>query len=76
MPYNQNNELPESVTNVLPSHAQDIYRKSFNDAWDEYENSEKRRGDESQEEAAHRVAWQAVKQKYEKGEDDKWHPNA
>lgn len=74
MPYNQNSELPDSVTNVLPAHAQDIYREAFNSAWDEYKNPEDRRDDASQEEVAHKVAWQAVKKTYVKGDDDKWHP--
>ncbi len=33
-----------------------------------------RRGDDSREEVAHKVAWAAVKKEYEKGDDDKWHP--
>jgi cation transport regulator len=69
MPYKTDAELPESVRNALPKHAQDIYRKAFNGAWDEYEDAKKRRGNESQEETAHKVAWAAVKDKYEK--DDK-----
>lgn len=74
MPYDQNSDLPGSVTSALPGHAQDIYRKSFNSAWSEYKNPDKRRGNSSQEEIAHRVAWQAVKQSYTKGGDGKWHP--
>ena len=74
MPYNQNADLPSNVTNVLPPHAQDIYREAFNSAWDEYKDPNKRRDVASQEEVAHRVAWQAVKMTYEKGNDDKWHP--
>ena len=73
MPYQANSELPESVTNVLPDHAQDIYRKAFNSAYDEYKDPEDRRGDASREETAHRVAWAAVRQSYEKGDDGKWH---
>ena len=75
MPYNQNSDLPASVTDVLPDHAQDIYRKAFNNAWKEYQDPEERRDDASREEVAHRVAWQAVKQAYEKGGDGKWRPN-
>lgn len=71
MPYDSNDKLPESVKDNLPQHAQTIYRKAFNDAWDEYKSSEDRRGNASREETAHRVAWAAVKQKYEK-DDGKW----
>ena len=75
MPYKTDTELPDSVRHVLPTHAQDIYRKAFNSAWDEYTDSSKRRGDESREEAAHKVAWAAVKDSYEKDEKTgKWRP--
>ena len=73
MPYKVNSDLPESVQNVLPDHAQAIYREAFNSAYDEYKSPSDRKGDASREETAHRVAWAAVKQKYEKGSDDKWH---
>ena len=73
MPYSNTNELPSGVKNVLPEHAQDIYKEAFNSAYDEYATPGKRRGDEDQETAAHKVAWAAVKSKYEKGADDKWH---
>lgn len=71
MPYQSNEDLPERVKNVLPEHAQDIYRAAFNHAWDEYSRPEKRRGNESQEEVSHKVAWSAVENKYTK-EGDKW----
>lgn len=74
MPYKETNELPDSVQNVLPEHAQDIYKEAFNSAWDEYKKPQDRRGDSSREEVAHRAAWSAVKKSYEKGADDKWHP--
>lgn len=73
MPYSQISELPDSVKNVLPSHAQDIYKEAFNSAYDEYKSPSDRRSDESREEVAHKVAWSAVKQKYAKGDDGKWH---
>lgn len=73
MPYSNKTELPASVKNVLPDHAQDIYKEAFNSAYDEYKDKDDRRDDASREEVAHRVAWNAVKQKYRKGEDGKWH---
>jgi cation transport regulator len=73
MPYSKKTELPASVKNVLPDHAQDIYKEAFNSAYDEYKDKDDRRDDASREEVAHRVAWNAVKQKYQKGEDGKWH---
>lgn len=72
MPYSSTSDLPDGVKNNLPAHAQDIYKEAFNSAWDEYKDPDDRKGDASREEVAHRVAWSAVKQKYEKGADDNW----
>ncbi len=76
MPYSDRKDLPENVTNVLPAHAQDIYKEAFNSAWDEYKDPSDRDKGGSREEVAHRVAWAAVKRGYHKGDDDKWHPNS
>jgi cation transport regulator len=73
MPYSENADLPDSVRGALPAHAQSIYRAAFNSAWEEYDSAAKRKGGASHEETAHKVAWAAVKEKYEKGSDDKWH---
>lgn len=72
MPYKNVSELPDSVKDNVPKHAQEIYMEAFNSAWDQYDEPEERRGDASREETAHRVAWAAVKKKYEKGDDGKW----
>jgi cation transport regulator len=69
MPYTSTSDLPDNVRNVLPSHAQEIYMEAFNSAWEQYDRPEERRGDSSREETAHRVAWAAVKNKYEKDEE-------
>jgi len=74
MPYQTVGELPGSVKNSLPAHAQDIYKEAFNSAWDEYKDPAERRDDASREEVAHRVAWSAVKEKYEKDGHGEWHP--
>lgn len=74
MPYARNDDLPESVRDHLPKHAQDIYRAAFNHAWDEYAEAKARRGDESREEVSHKVAWSAVEKAYERGGDGRWHP--
>lgn len=73
MPYQSRSSLPDSVKHVLPAHAQDIYKEAFNSAWDEYKEHKDRKGDDSREEVAHKVAWSAVKHSYKKGDDDKWH---
>jgi cation transport regulator len=71
MPYDHNADLPDSVRDNLPEHAQAIYREAFNSAFEEYKSGRDRRGDASREETAHKVAWSAVKQKYEK-RGDRW----
>ena len=64
MPYKDNSELPESVKNHLPKHALDIYREAFNHAYIQYQANE----EGAHEQIAHKVAWGAVKKKYEKNE--------
>ncbi|HTR13777.1 MAG TPA: ChaB family protein [Roseiarcus sp.] len=64
MPYDVNADLPPSVRNHLPEHAQSIFREAFNHAYTEHE------GDPRQEEAAFRIAWAAVKRSYEKVGDE------
>lgn len=74
MPYTSISELPDNVKNVLPKHAQDIYKEAFNSAYDQYDTPKERRGDAGREETAHRAAWSAVKKAgYQKGSDDSWH---
>lgn len=70
MPYDKNNDLPESVKDNLLEHAQDIYRESFNSAWDQYKDAKDRQEDRDREETAHAVAWSAVKEKYEKNGEE------
>jgi cation transport regulator len=60
MPYAANTDLPPSVSRHLPEHAQDIYREAFNHAFAAHVD------DPRQEEAAHRIAWAAVKRSYVK----------
>lgn len=72
MPYNTLNELPDSVKDNLPKHAQEIYMEAYNSAWEQYDKPEERQGGRSREETSHAVAWSAVKNKYEKNADEKW----
>jgi cation transport regulator len=46
----------------LPKHAQEIYKEAFNSAEEQY----------SEEDRAHRVAWSAVENKYEKNQNGDW----
>lgn len=61
MPYDSVSDLPDSVRDNLPKHAQEIYKESFNSAEEQY----------GEEERAHRVAWSAVKNDYKK-DNGKW----
>jgi cation transport regulator len=69
MPYRTNAALPPSVRRHLPAHAQDIYREAFNHAFAAHA------GDPRQDEAAHRIAWAAVKRLYVKEGED-WVPRS
>jgi cation transport regulator len=60
MPYRANDDLPAPLRRRLPPHGQDIYREAFNHAFAAHA------GDPRQEEAAHRIAWAAVKRVYVK----------
>ena len=59
MPYKKLTDLPDNVTDHLPKHAQEIYRAAYNSTEEQYDEEDRR----------HRVAWAAVKDKYEKDED-------
>jgi cation transport regulator len=72
MPYNTIKDLPSSVKDSLPKHAQEIYVAAFNNAWEEYKEPSSRATKESLEEISHKVAWTAVKKKYKK-DGDVWH---
>ena len=61
MPYESTSELPDSVRENLPEHAQEIYKEAYNSASEQYDD----------EGTAHRVAWSAVKEEYEK-QGDRW----
>jgi len=63
MPYQQIDQLPDSVKGYLPKHAQEIFLAAFNNASEEYD----------EEETAFKVAWSGVASDYEKGEDGDWH---
>lgn len=65
MPYDTNDDLPPAVREHMPVHAQDMFRETFNNAWQHYGASQA-----SQREAiAFRVAWSAVKRRYQKSGD-------
>jgi cation transport regulator len=63
MPYSANGDLPPSVRNHLPDHAQDIYRETLNDAYGAHA------GEPDRERRAYMIAWAAVKRSYVKASD-------
>lgn len=67
MPYEKNADLPRSVCDHLPEHAQSIFREAFNNAFSAHEKEADR------EERAFRIAWAAVKRCYRKS-DGTWVP--
>ena len=68
MPYSSVAELPTGVKSSLPKHAQDIYKAAFNSAWDDHPEASR----EEKEQIAHRIAWSAVKRKYERDGSGRW----
>lgn len=75
MPYKNTSDLPETVRKHLPTHAREIYLQAFNSAWTQYADAQQRRGGDSREATAHKVAWGAVERSYHKEPDGKWHRN-
>ncbi len=64
--------LPEAVKENLPKHAQEIYQKAHDNALEQYKDPKKRRGNASLEETAHKVAWAAVENVYQKNSKGEW----
>ena len=61
--YKSLEDLPEGITNNLPLRAQEIYQITYNNALALHENELEAKA------IAHRVAWSAVKQTYERIND-------
>ena len=63
MPFHSNADLPKGVRNHLPQHAQTIWRKAYNNAYERYDGEETRSA---------KIAWAAVKKDYEKTNSGQW----
>lgn len=73
MPYKTIDDLHERVRKALPKGAQKIFLEAFNHAWNQYRDAKDRDDlSSTREETAHKIAWAAVKRKYEKDSEDKW----
>jgi cation transport regulator len=55
MPHDRNADLPKSVRDSLPKDAQTIYRKAFNNAWEQYRQPDRPRAGSSREEGRTRI---------------------
>jgi cation transport regulator len=62
MQYETTKQLPATIRDVLPDQAGEIYRKAYNQAWEEYDPDIHMGLD--QQGLAHQQAWNAVKQEY------------
>jgi len=71
--YESIDELPDSVSDVLPEEAQELYVEAYNRSWELHD--EEKSGGMSQEAEANRDAWSAVKREYTRDDETgKWHP--
>ena len=61
-------DLPERVGGALPPHAQALYRKAYNCAWEQYAGLVSCGAKETRKTIAEQIAWSAVKNIYEKDE--------
>ncbi len=71
--YESIGELPDTIRDVLPREAQEIYLEAYNKSWENYDKE--RSSAMSQEAVANRDGWTAVKRELEKDEETgKWYP--
>jgi cation transport regulator len=62
MRYASNEDLSPTVRGILPTDAQDLYRETYNQAWDDYDEASQE--DMSRHDMAHRQAWMAVERAF------------
>jgi cation transport regulator len=72
MRYEKKSDLPDTIRDVLPHEAQELYLEAYQKSYDNYKAPEG--GELSQESVAHRDGWTAVQQEYEQDkETGEWH---
>ena len=72
MRYENKSQLPPTIRDVLPEHAQELYLQAYRKAWDEYEEGQ---GYLSRETMAHQQGYTAVRHEYVQDRGTgKWHP--
>jgi cation transport regulator len=71
MRYENKSDLPPTIRDVLPEHAQELYLQAYQKAWDEYE---KGHGYLSRDGSAHQRGWTAVQHEYVQDQGTgEWH---
>jgi cation transport regulator ChaB len=70
MQYETIKQLPATIRDVLPEEAKEIYRKAYNQSWEEFDKDAHR--GLNQQGLAHQQAWGAVKKEYV-FDLDQWH---
>lgn len=71
--YESVEDLPDTVRDVLPIEAQEIYLEAFNESYEAYD--EEKTSEMNQEAVANRDAWSAVKLDYTRDDETgKWYP--
>jgi cation transport regulator len=73
MRYESINDLPETLQDILPEEAQQIYLEAYQKSYDRYK--EERGGQATRESVAHRDGMAAVKREYVHDEETgNWYP--
>jgi cation transport regulator len=73
MTYESTEELPDTIRDVLPERAQEIYVEAYNETWEAYD--ERWSSELGREGVANREAWANVKQEFVQDDDTrKWYP--
>jgi cation transport regulator len=71
--YESIDELSDTVRDVLPREAQEVYLEAYNTSWEMYDQETS--GPMTQEAVANRDGWAAVKREFTKDEETgKWYP--
>ena len=70
MHYETVKELPETIRDVLPNQAKEVYRKAYNLAWGKFDKDARMGLD--QHGMAHQQGWMAVRHEYV-FDLDQWH---
>jgi cation transport regulator len=73
MTYESKEELPDTIRDVLPEQAQELYVEAYNEAWEAYD--ERWSSELGREGVANREAWASVKQEFVQNEETRqWYP--